>query len=1208
MNKAALIFTSLALSFSVLLLLLGLPGATAHPVYAAPLAPATDVSGHITQDTTWDLAGSPYIVTGDVTVDAGFTLTIDPGVQVRFNGLYMLTVLGTLAAEGEAGQPVVFTSNLGTPAPGDWGVIDFRSSSAYNRLRHVTLEYGGNTSRPGAGCVAGLVCASTTSLLIDSVLFQHSATRGLVLVQSSAEIINSTFTSNPYEAIRLHNCDLAVGECHPIILGNLFTYNLYPVLQISPQNPVLGNNSASGNQVNGYVFYIMCNVGGHNTFYADDLPYVIPAAGAACEAGIYNRPTTIEIQPGTVFKLANTLQFNYNTVITATGTTDQPIIFTSLKDDSVGGNDNITSDTNNDGSATTPSALDWGSIRHWGTEVRGLYEHVLFRYGGEYGAWGPLLASAGGANVTVRQSEFSYSRVGATIENNSHLSFLQNNVHDMSVFGIYDNSSTGSVLIEGNRFTDITGDGVNFERSQAVIRDNFFQGTINGVRVKCTSTILPCSPVVSPNNRFVGDGQTGMYMNHPDSVCVQAFNNWWGDVNGPSDASAASDACGLETNIGLGAPVTNGVNYSPWIGGMSRPAIVAPRCGLTSVDQPEVIGYASPGSLVSLYDGQSFLGQITADSRGVFTYTLSTPLTDGLHALHAAAELGGQTSLPSAAITYDLDSSLPFEPAGLKLSYEFHSQVYTLHLLNDGFGCTSLSSIPDMPMWVRPGSYITVTVPIASQAALASLFPPAPSTSITNSRQVLPGSPEFSSPNSSEDLVIPFNNFSEGTITDVSFADRRNGSVYNDHQMINILDVKDTGTGQFTVPDDVHIEVRYWSGNTLVQRSEYDTSGPVIDNVMKPHYNRHVEFNNNTGRPLTGIYISLPSEIGTDAIGGSYVSPQSPILPEKSASYDLPWQDNYSDYSSVVIKDDQGVYYIRQFLYGPVDNKGRKFTLQNPGTASPTVFTNDLGKDICQLRLVKHEKDQDGRLQQVIGMPVNMLELLNTSTIPKETSFLLKLEPGRYFVYAETCDHSVKIFRMWTEVGGQVSIRECEGSGWLQLNEKRQLFQISNQPQNLTTNSSADFQIYQARLPFEEGSLGVTICSTNDSGEHYIYEVIGYKPMLIDPDGYVYNAVLGFGVKVPGATVSCDVYDEDYQSWNRWPAELYESQVNPQVTHTDGYYAFFVPPGKYRVTATAPRYQPHTSPVIEVVNEIVHYNIPLASLLKLIYLPLALRP
>ena len=113
-------------------------------------------------------------------------------------------------------------------------------------------------------------------------------------------------------------------------------------------------------------------------------------------------------------------------------------------------------------------------------------------------------------------------------------------------------------------------------------------------------------------------------------------------------------------------------------------------------------------------------------------------------------------------------------------------------------------------------------------------------------------------------------------------------------------------------------------------------------------------------------------------------------------------------------------------------------------------------------------------------------------------------------------------------------------------------------------------------------------------------EPIDDRPVLIDPDGYVFNSMLGFDPQnptqhvVPGARVTCMAYLPGWGGWVPWPAHLYENQVNPQVVGSNGYFAFFTPPGQYYLQVDGPdRYQSWRSPVVTVVNEIVHVNIPL---------------
>lgn len=57
---------------------------------------------------TWNSSGSPYLVQGDITVNNGQTLTIQPGVEVVFQGFYKLNVYGNIQCTGSTMQPITF--------------------------------------------------------------------------------------------------------------------------------------------------------------------------------------------------------------------------------------------------------------------------------------------------------------------------------------------------------------------------------------------------------------------------------------------------------------------------------------------------------------------------------------------------------------------------------------------------------------------------------------------------------------------------------------------------------------------------------------------------------------------------------------------------------------------------------------------------------------------------------------------------------------------------------------------------------------------------------------------------------------------------------------------------------------------------------------------------------------------------------------------
>ena len=122
-----------------------LAGGAAHAAVTVP-------GGNIINQ-TWTAANSPYIVQGDITVPVGSTLTIEPGVVMKFEPktAFMVQLYSTdkpanavVKAQGTADKPIVFTSASPTPAAGDWRGIWFGGiPQAANVLDHVRIEYAG---------------------------------------------------------------------------------------------------------------------------------------------------------------------------------------------------------------------------------------------------------------------------------------------------------------------------------------------------------------------------------------------------------------------------------------------------------------------------------------------------------------------------------------------------------------------------------------------------------------------------------------------------------------------------------------------------------------------------------------------------------------------------------------------------------------------------------------------------------------------------------------------------------------------------------------------------------------------------------------------------------------------------------------------------------------------------------------------------------
>ncbi len=197
---------------------------------AFTLADIIHVSGTINEDTTWQ---GITIVDDEVTVPDGVTLTIDPGVIVKFDparrcGITVQTG-GIFIAQGSVAQPITFTSldddaaggdvNIDgagtTPAAGDWLGIHAVGGNA--TLDHAIISYGGGTtdriwnSAAGAVTVQNDGAVTLTNSMIRAAFYEGVKAwgSGTVIVENS--VITGTdrgVNADGNSTVTLTNCTL----------------------------------------------------------------------------------------------------------------------------------------------------------------------------------------------------------------------------------------------------------------------------------------------------------------------------------------------------------------------------------------------------------------------------------------------------------------------------------------------------------------------------------------------------------------------------------------------------------------------------------------------------------------------------------------------------------------------------------------------------------------------------------------------------------------------------------------------------------------------------------------------------------------------------------------------------------------------------------------------------------------------------------------
>jgi parallel beta-helix repeat protein len=645
--------------FSLLFRSLFVVGALLFPIFFA--SATTTITSNITGDTTW--SNDTYVIDGAITIDSGVTLTIGTGTIVKFKSNKELIVSGTLNASGVSGNPIYFTSfkdDIGgdtngdgtatSPADGDWKYIITQSTGS-TTISHAIIRYGGNNIFGGSGANlqnAGGVLNMFNATSATSSAYALRQTAGTTTVVSSGlfsnvpfyfsgsdsntkgSIATSTLEGNGYGVqalnegrLSLVNNSISSGSSFPVYVslssGLIFTHS--------------GNTLGGANSYHGYV--LTGSIGANQTWAYDTAPYIID--------GTITVPsdTTLTIEAGSIlkFKPSNS-EFVVNGSLDAEGTTVSPIYFTSLKDDSVGG------DTNNDSSGTAPAAENWKHIEISSTGSTTL-SHAVVRYGGWTGSGSGANIYNTGGKLTVLSSTVATSSTygirhnsgtttiltanifansygvyqsgglvsifaSSTIHNNvagvyvidGEANILSNQIYDNTSYGIY-TSDTDSTVVDVNYIRDNSyGVYVNGGSSIRITSNHILDNT-NGIYVNSSVSVLTIGA-----NIISGNSSYGIFNNSGSSI--PGTYNYWGASDGPSGQGAGS-----------GDAVSTNVDYDPFLTQAHYVLVDENGDLLSSVDSGDSIHWeGGPGYLDEWYyslDTWNALGNVDIATDTAFT-------------------------------------------------------------------------------------------------------------------------------------------------------------------------------------------------------------------------------------------------------------------------------------------------------------------------------------------------------------------------------------------------------------------------------------------------------------------------------------------------------------------------------------------------------------------------------------------------------------